>query len=316
MAAASGAHDPSSGTAASCRRVAAPRDVVLAALGCAVWSIAGTVLRILFSPFFASMGFLTPGLTYFGYNAVGSFLMGLVAGLLDPNESYVLFRCLATGFCGAFTSFSTWIAAAALLTPSEEASQSVVQIVCGLCVYPVAYVLGRDAASSIIHVGNLAPSQSQRGTFTMIGEGSFVAISWVIAVCLLLALPLAGVVIDRPMLYAAVVSPVGGVARFAASHFLNGHPSWRNVPVGTLLANIAAVVIVVCVNCSGDVRKTNEVFQMVTVGICGALSTVSSWVHETASLMNVDRGLGYAYYLGTVAVSCCIAAIGRTSSSC
>ena len=305
---------PSKAEAAS---TCASVDLALAVSGCFVWTMAGTALRLLFAPWFGAMGFLSPQLTYFGYNAAGSFVMGAAAAMMDPVAHFALFRWITTGFCGAFTSLSMWIVTSCLITSRNEASSSVVQIICGMTVPLVFYQWGLDGGSWLVEahrrlipplVGQLGPAESTRNVWRDREKGMLVT-SWVALGILLLSLPLTSSV-SLPSLYAVIFSPIGGITRLALGHNLNGRHEWRKFPVGTLVANMIAVAVATAV----VTRVSNSEWSTIVIsGFCGALSTVSSWVHEIHQLMRADRPLAYVYALTTVGVCCAIAALGRAS---
>ena len=69
----------------------------------------GSVLRFLFGKFLNSA---EDGIPYgtFAANILGSLLIGIILGLAAKNESLTSSQTLllATGFCGGFTTFSTF----------------------------------------------------------------------------------------------------------------------------------------------------------------------------------------------------------------
>ena len=224
------------------------------------------------------------------------------------------------------------------------------QLVCGVCMPMAGYKLGRDvsdmlrpmstflsrpcAKSAPLHTSsnsNTAEAAADTWAPRRRQEVLFVSASWIVAAVLLLAVPLTGATTDGPAVYAVLAAPSGGIVRLLLGHCFNGRPHWSNVPVGTLLANICAVVLLVIVSCEVPGASASEgkrlAFKVIAVGVCGALSTVSAWVHESYGLLTGASlaprearhrrlALGYGYYLGSVVLCGGIAATGRSNSSC
>ena len=73
-------------------------------------------------------------------NVAGAFALGVLAGAGLGGDAYVL---AATGFLGAFTTFSTWVVDARLLGARLGAANLAVALVLGL----LAVWLGREVGS-------------------------------------------------------------------------------------------------------------------------------------------------------------------------
>ncbi len=99
-----------------------------------IWAIAlggaaGTVSRYLISQWLTR----TPGafpLSTFAINVVGSFLIALFARVFStPDSNPVLRAALTIGFCGGFTTFSTFSAEFVTLVQEGRAIRAVLYIV-------------------------------------------------------------------------------------------------------------------------------------------------------------------------------------------
>ena len=100
--------------------------------------------------------------------------------------------------------------------------------------------------------------------------------------------------------YALVFAPVGCVLRFYASFYLNGR--FISFPIGTFAVNVAGTMLegifydVQHVPLGG--RVGCQVLQGLQDGLCGCLTTVSTWVAELKALK-----LRHAYVYGTISVA-------------
>ena len=76
-------------------------------------------------------------------NLLGSFTLGLLAGAGLGGDAYTL---AATGFLGAFTTFSTWVVDARLLVGRAGPANLAVALVLGL----LAVWLGRELGLAVL----------------------------------------------------------------------------------------------------------------------------------------------------------------------
>ncbi len=82
-------------------------------------------------------------------NVVGSFLIGLFARLFDaPDHNQVLRVALTVGFCGGFTTFSTFSAETVTLLQEGKAGRAAlyisVSVVAGVLATVAGFMVGRS----------------------------------------------------------------------------------------------------------------------------------------------------------------------------
>ena len=120
-----------------------------------IWAIAiggaaGTVVRYLLS---LSMQRSTGAFPFgtFLINVTGSFLIGILARVLGtPTSSPVLRAALTIGFCGGFTTFSTFSADFVTMVEQGRALRAIVYVVASVTVGISATVLGLYLGNRII----------------------------------------------------------------------------------------------------------------------------------------------------------------------
>ena len=235
---------------------------------------------------------------------------------MSAKKAIPLYIGLATGFCGSYTSFSTFISDAFLamsndlVTPGGPAPPQarnggysfmalLAVILSTVSLSLTALFLGGHLA---VALENLTPSLSNPTTrkildplAVFLGWGS-----WLGAVFLAIFPPQD--VWRGRIVFSLVFSPLGTLLRFYLAVYLNGKiPSF---PLGTFAANVFATVTlgmawdIAHVPIGGVVAC--QVLQGVENGFCGCLSTVSTWVVELTSLR---RQHAYMYGGGSFAVS-------------
>lgn len=246
-----------------------------------------------------------------------------------------LYIGLATGFCGCFTSFSSFIRDAFLAlsnnlssplnhpedySPVLASSTSTVHRNGGYSFMALLAVIIISVALSIsgLHIGaHLAivlepytPSLPFSFCRKVLDRLS-VVLAWG---CWLGAIFLAIFPPDRQdgppeiwrgrAVFALVFSPLGCLGRFYASIYLNS--KFASFPLGTFVVNIFGTAILgMCydlqrVPLGGEVGC--QVLQGIQDGFCGCLTTVSTWVSELSSLR---RRNAYKYGAASVIVALC-----------
>ncbi|CAG8956179.1 hypothetical protein HYFRA_00012096 [Hymenoscyphus fraxineus] len=250
------------------------------------------------------------------------------------KKTIPLYIGLATGFCGCFTSFSSFIRDAFLAlsndlpTPlnhpadyttfslttstvprnggySFMAVLAVIIITLSLCIS--ALYVGAHIA---ILVEPLTPSLSLKFGRKIL-DPVVVVLAWG---CWLGAILLAIFPPDRNSgspetwrgraVFSLVFAPLGCLARFYASIYLNGKiPSF---PLGTFIVNMLGTMIL---GMAYDLQHVPlggvvgcQVLQGIEDGFCGCLTTVSTWVSE---LITLRRRHAYRYGFVSVVVALC-----------
>jgi fluoride exporter len=241
---------------------------------------------------------------------------------LATKKTIPLYVGLATGFCGSFTSFSSFIRDA-FLALSDDLSMPVGSNTPrngGYSFMAVVAVLIITVTVSIsaLHLGAYlaiflepyTPSFPYTLTRKIIDRAAVVLAwgSWIGAVFLAIWPP------DRDSdgpeiwrsraVFALVFAPLGCLCRFYASLYLNGKiPSF---PLGTFAVNIFGTMIL---GMSWDLQHVPaggvvgcQVLQGVEDGFCGCLTTVSTWVSELAALR---RNHAYKYGAASFVAGLC-----------
>ncbi|KAH6642064.1 CrcB-like protein-domain-containing protein [Boeremia exigua] len=228
------------------------------------------------------------------------------------KKTIPLYIGLTTGFCGCFTSFSSFardafLALANDLPPtapratgdSAMALLAVLLTTTALCL--AALKTGAHLAALMRPYTPALPFRASRRLldplFTLLGPGCW------LAAALLSAYP------PHPpwranALFACVFAPLGCLARYYASLHLN--PLLSSFPLGTFACNVFGTGVL---GTAYDLQRVRiggvvggsvvgcQVLQGVQDGFCGGLTTVSTWVLE---LDGLRRGRAYGYGLGSV----------------
>lgn len=262
---------------------------------------------------------------------------GLSKGHDPPisKKGHPMFIGLTTGFCGCFTSFSTFArdmflalsnsVATPINHPFDSSSPSsyhsrnagwsvtavLAVIILTLCVNLSALKFGAHIALATQSVTKPLPHRGLR---------KFVdpAIVFLAAGCWLGAILLAALPNGSRMrkwrgeaLFALVFAPVGCLLRWQLSRSFNARmPSF---PIGTFAANIFGVAILaMCYDIQHSRASVTavggiigcQVLQGVEDGFCGCLTTVSTWMLELTTLKR-----RHAYRYGVMSVSIALAVV-------
>jgi fluoride ion exporter CrcB/FEX len=264
-------------------------------------------------PFFAKYDYIEP-------NSIGSFIMGLGVTLLPPETHLPLsYRAVCVGFCGSFTTFSTWMVKVMVQNTAGDAFE---HLFLGATMPIVFFVWGRDlgkllrwCCAELLH----CPWESWTAHRSLLR-----AIDFTVFVLLVVAAVLTPVlvqvyvnkgrvrVISTDDIRMVVLAPIGAVLRFLLSFYLNKLDCVAQFPIGTLVANLIAVTLSIILFNMQVLHPSNAWLVIVQQGINGALSTVSSLVNELAGFYGGGRiGFSYVYGIITVGVSVFIGGIGR-----
>ncbi|OHF03653.1 hypothetical protein CORC01_00972 [Colletotrichum orchidophilum] len=231
---------------------------------------------------------------------------------LATKKTIPLYIGLSTGFCGSFTSFSSWIrdiflamvndlpraggATPEARTGGQSFMAMMAILLCTVALSLSALIVGAHLAIALEGVTPSIPYLLGRKVMdrcaVLFGWGS-----WLGAVLLAIWPPHDAW--RGRVLFSIVFAPLGCLARFYASLLLNAKvPAF---PMGTFTVNIAGVAVLgMCWDLAhaelGGVVGC-QVLQGVEDGFCGCLTTVSTWVAELTALRRT-----HAYVYGSVSV--------------
>ncbi|RFU73040.1 hypothetical protein TARUN_9213 [Trichoderma arundinaceum] len=230
---------------------------------------------------------------------------------LATKKTIPLYIGLATGFCGSFTSFSTFIkdiflalsnemVTPELGTPSRNGGYSFMALLAVVIVTVslslAGLILGAHLAIALERFMPSIPYTLTRKILDPLG----VLLGWG---CWLGAILMA---IFPPhnkwrgeILFALVFAPLGCLGRFYLAIYLNGKVA--SFPLGTFTANIFGTAIL---GMSWDIAHARigglagcQVLQGIEDGFCGCITTISTWVAELNSL---ERRHSYIYGFSSV----------------
>ena len=235
------------------------------------------------------------------------------------KKTIPLYIGLSTGFCGSFTSFSSFIRDVFLAMSNDLVSPDVDDsptgrsggfsfmamvsvILTTVCLSVSALFIGAHLAIAVEPMTPSLPYQFMRKFLDRLAVPVSIG-GWITVIILAVVPPHARWRGDA--LLALAFAPIGCLARFYAAIYLNGRII--SFPLGTFVANIAGTAVLgVCWDVAhlpvGGVLGC-QVLKGVQDGFCGCLTTVSTWVAELAALR---RGHAYVYGIASVGVALAI----------
>ena len=260
------------------------------------------------------------------------------------KKTIPLYIGLATGFCGSFTSFSSFIRDVFLAlsnsapvttgTPIPERSggYSFLALLASLIITPsLSLAALQFGAHLALASEQFLPALSFAFTRTFLDRSivPLAFLSWLAAVIMSIFPP------DRPSgtmphsswsqetwrtdaLFALVFAPLGCLTRFYASLYLNNRiPSF---PLGTFVVNIVGTILLgmfydlqhaplAVSQAIGGGRVGCQVLQGLMDGFCGCLTTVSTWVAELKGLRQRHAYIYGGSSLG-VGIACLLIIMG------
>ncbi|KUI65652.1 hypothetical protein VM1G_00343 [Cytospora mali] len=217
---------------------------------------------------------------------------------LATKKTIPLYIGLATGFCGSFTSFSSFIRDAYLAasndltygsttTAPRNGGYSFMALLAVIIITVTASLSGLFTGAHLaIALEPVTPSLPYLTTRKLADRlAVFLACGCWVGAILLAAIPPADYWRGAAT-FALVFAPVGCLARFYASMWLNGlNPAF---PLGTFAINVFGTAVL---GMGWDLQHVPiggvigcQVLQGVEDGFCGCLTTVSTWVSELAAL--------------------------------
>lgn len=214
------------------------------------------------------------------------------------KKTIPLYIGLATGFCGSFTSYSSFIRDIFLATSNDltygssttaprNGGYSFMALLAVIIITITAslsgLIVGTHLASVLEPMTPPLPYLITRKFTDRLAV--FLALGCWVGAILLAAIPPAGYWRGTATL-ALVFAPVGCLLRYYASMWLNGrNPAF---PLGTFAVNVFGTAVL---GMAWDLQHVPiggvigcQVLQGIEDGFCGCLTTVSTWVSELASL--------------------------------
>ncbi|KKY27714.1 putative chromosome condensation protein [Phaeomoniella chlamydospora] len=240
------------------------------------------------------------------------------------KKTIPLYIGLTTGFCGSFTSFSSFIRDAFLAlsndlyspndpktspVPSRHTGYSVTAllaiIILEIAISLSGLIFGAHIALSLDRFLPTLPFRLVRRIFDPLTV--LLSLGCWLGALLLTIFPPTKVWRGRA-LFAILFAPPGCLLRFYLSKYLNSRLS--SFPLGTFAANIIGTLMLgMCYDLQhissiggGLLHRsiTCQVLEGVMEGFCGALTTVSTWVGE---LNGLRRRHAYIYGFGSVGIA-------------
>jgi CrcB protein len=228
---------------------------------------------------------------YFGANALGCAIMALCVGFKLNEVMPYTHAAVTVGFCGCLTTFSS-VMETAMLSSARYGST---ELIAGLSIPFVVYAVAFDIASTFA-VTKMMPFEEKTLNVFKWADRAMVVVCVALGVLLPLLAHVSGT-IEKGLIITWALAPIGSLPRYLLAS-LNGIVD--GFPIGTILANCFAVAIDGGLS---HVPKSNPWGGYAADGICGSLSTVSSWVNDT--MVNRKKGsrvklMAYIYAVMTV----------------
>ncbi|KAL5615055.1 hypothetical protein BROUX41_005120 [Berkeleyomyces rouxiae] len=218
-----------------------------------------------------------------------------LADYVKAKKTLPLYIGLATGFCGSFTSFSTFVLDAFLAAVNELPADSqdrargdsfmafAAVAVLNPAMSLAGFYCGMHAARGLSHLrigihgipGRVLPGLDI--VFALLGYGCWIGAAF------MTAWPPHDHWRGKP-LFSLIIGPLGTILRFHLAAFNAG----RRYPLGTLAANMLGTALL---GAFFDVMHVPihsvvgcQILEGFSDGFCGCLTTVSTWVAELSTL--------------------------------
>ena len=230
-------------------------------------------------------------------NIVGSFLMGACVGAspwIIPRFP-AIYAGLTTGFCGCFTTFSSWNNAAASIMLRGQVARAVACLVIGFTAASYALKMGAQASSKTLLMLVLEQREDGRrpsmppppphplyNTYKL-PVGVACSCTLLVGLGVAASVALHEDTPDASLYLGLCFSPFFAALRYHLSALNKAHPT---LPRYTLIANALASVLTSTAAGLGRSERvgasalTRSVLEALSLGGAGSLSTVSSFVNE------------------------------------
>jgi len=116
------------------------------------------------------------------------------------------------------------------------------------------------------------------------------------------------------ILYIALGGVAGTLSRYGLEGWIQGR-SASGFPLGTLTVNLAGSLLLgfILRLATGATVITADVRAGLTIGFCGAFTTMSTFSYESVALLNDGDYLRAALYMGATIVGCIVAVLLGTA---
>jgi len=116
------------------------------------------------------------------------------------------------------------------------------------------------------------------------------------------------------ILYIALGGVAGTLSRYGLEGWIQGR-SASGFPLGTLTVNLAGSLLLgfILRLATGATVITPDVRAGLTIGFCGAFTTMSTFSYESVALLNDGDYLRAALYMGATIVGCIVAVLLGTA---
>ncbi|HKC38121.1 MAG TPA: fluoride efflux transporter CrcB [Gemmatimonadales bacterium] len=116
------------------------------------------------------------------------------------------------------------------------------------------------------------------------------------------------------ILYIALGGVAGTLSRYGLEGWIQGR-SASGFPLGTLTVNLAGSLLLgfILRLATGATLITPDVRAGLTIGFCGAFTTMSTFSYESVALLNDGDYLRAALYMGATIVGCIVAVLLGTA---
>ena len=113
------------------------------------------------------------------------------------------------------------------------------------------------------------------------------------------------------ILFITIGGIVGTLARYFVQGWLHARPAVGAFPIGTLAINISGSLIIGFVMrlATGSTLISPETRGALTIGFCGAFTTMSTFSYETIVLLTDGEYLRAGMYAGGTVIGCLLATV-------
>jgi CrcB protein len=261
--------------------------LIYSAVAISALSVAGVASRITLLNAATNANFL-PQATSISVNLIGSFIMGLLVAVSGLNSACpYMHNALTVGFCGSFTTFSSWTYSII------HGGNALVELGIGFSAPFAAFALGCDVGgNATINVSGHTLALDK----VMVCAAAICAVSTLVLLSVFYPTRPTYSITDADII-ACALAPIGALTRWILCKNLNNRPvaspqKNKTFRLGTLASNVIAAVITGALDKYG---RGSQLTWCVLTGVCGSLSTVSSWVADTVSIYAVSKKWGYIY---------------------